>query len=106
MSILVVGSVAYDTVETPLGRAERVLGGSASFFSVAASFFSPVNLVGVVGRDFGKPHPRSAATLVAGTAPVAGMPAPYRLSTYSSRILRNSATMESPLRVTSSLPST
>jgi len=53
MSILVVGSVAYDTVETPIGRAERVLGGSASFFSVAASFFAPVNLVGVVGNDFG-----------------------------------------------------
>lgn len=53
MSILVVGSVAYDTVETPFGRAERVLGGSASFFSVAASFFTPVNLVGVVGSDFG-----------------------------------------------------
>ena len=53
MSILVVGSVAYDTVETPLGRAERVLGGSASFFAVAASFFAPVNLVGVVGDDFG-----------------------------------------------------
>ena len=53
MSILVVGSVAYDTVETPLGRAERVLGGSASFFAVAASFFAPVNLVGVVGNDFG-----------------------------------------------------
>ncbi len=54
MSILVVGSVAYDTVETPFGRAERVLGGSASFFSVAASFFTPVNLVGVVGEDFGE----------------------------------------------------
>jgi sugar/nucleoside kinase (ribokinase family) len=53
MSILVVGSVAYDTVETPFGKAERVLGGSASFFSLAASFFSPVNLVGVVGNDFG-----------------------------------------------------
>jgi sugar/nucleoside kinase (ribokinase family) len=53
-SILVVGSVAYDTVETPFGRAERVLGGSASFFSVAASFFVPVSLVGVVGRDFGE----------------------------------------------------
>ena len=52
MSILVVGSVAYDTVETPFGRAERVLGGSASFFSVAASFFVPVNLVAVVGDDF------------------------------------------------------
>jgi sugar/nucleoside kinase (ribokinase family) len=54
MSILVVGSVAYDTVESPFGRAERVLGGSASFFAVAASFFVPVNLVGVVGRDFGE----------------------------------------------------
>ena len=54
MSILVVGSVAYDTVETPAGRAERVLGGSASFFSVAASFFAPVRLVGVVGHDFGE----------------------------------------------------
>jgi sugar/nucleoside kinase (ribokinase family) len=53
MSILVVGSVAYDTVETPYGRAERVLGGSASFFAVAASFFCPVSLVGVVGEDFG-----------------------------------------------------
>jgi sugar/nucleoside kinase (ribokinase family) len=53
VSILVVGSVAYDTVETPFGKAERVLGGSASFFAVAASFFVPVNLVGVVGEDFG-----------------------------------------------------
>jgi len=52
MSILVVGSVAFDTVETPFGRAEKVLGGSASFFSVAASFFVPVRLVAVVGEDF------------------------------------------------------
>jgi len=55
----VVGSVAYDTVETPFGRAEKVLGGSASFFSVAASFFAPVNLVAVVGDDFG-PQPLAA----------------------------------------------
>ncbi len=61
MSILVVGSVAYDTVETPFGRAERVLGGSASFFSVAASFFTPVNLVGVVGQDFGEEQLRAFA---------------------------------------------
>jgi sugar/nucleoside kinase (ribokinase family) len=54
MSILVVGSVAYDTIETPFGRAERVLGGAASYFSVAASFFTRVNLVGIVGRDFGE----------------------------------------------------
>lgn len=54
MSILVVGSVAYDTVETPFGKAESVLGGSASFFSVAAALFAPVNLVGIVGSDFGE----------------------------------------------------
>jgi sugar/nucleoside kinase (ribokinase family) len=54
MSILVVGSVAYDTVETPFGKAEKVLGGSASFFAVAASFFVPVNLVGIVGKDYGE----------------------------------------------------
>jgi sugar/nucleoside kinase (ribokinase family) len=59
VSILVVGSVAYDTVETPFGRAERVLGGSASFFAVAASFFVPVNLVGVVGEDFGEEQLRA-----------------------------------------------
>jgi sugar/nucleoside kinase (ribokinase family) len=52
MSILVVGSVAYDTVETPFGQAERVLGGSATYFSVAASFFADVRLVAVVGEDF------------------------------------------------------
>ncbi len=54
MSTLVVGSVAYDTIETPFGKAERVLGGSASYFSVAASFFTPVRLVAVVGDDFGE----------------------------------------------------
>jgi sugar/nucleoside kinase (ribokinase family) len=59
MSILVVGSVAYDTVETPAGRAERVLGGSASFFAVAASYFASVNLVGVVGHDFGEQQLRA-----------------------------------------------
>ncbi|HXG57692.1 MAG TPA: PfkB family carbohydrate kinase [Thermoanaerobaculia bacterium] len=52
MSITVVGSVAFDSIETPFGKAERCLGGSATYFSVAASFFSPVNVVGVVGEDF------------------------------------------------------
>ncbi|HET7276255.1 MAG TPA: PfkB family carbohydrate kinase [Longimicrobiaceae bacterium] len=54
MSILVVGSVALDTVETPFGRAEDALGGSATFFAAAASSFCPVQLVGVVGDDFPK----------------------------------------------------
>lgn len=52
MSILVVGSVAYDSVETPFGKAKDILGGSASYFSAAASFFAPVNIVAVVGKDF------------------------------------------------------
>jgi len=53
MSILVVGSVAFDSIVTPFGKAERALGGSATYFSVAASFFSEVRLVAVVGDDFG-----------------------------------------------------
>ena len=50
--ILVIGSLAYDTVKTPSGVADRALGGSANYFSVAASFFSKVNVVGVVGEDY------------------------------------------------------
>ncbi|MGH7864438.1 MAG: PfkB family carbohydrate kinase [Candidatus Binataceae bacterium] len=52
MSIVVVGSVAYDTVETQHGRVVEALGGSASFFAVAARFFAPVSIVAVVGSDF------------------------------------------------------
>ncbi|HEX9443850.1 MAG TPA: sugar kinase, partial [Candidatus Binatia bacterium] len=52
MSILVVGTVAFDSIETPSGSAERVLGGSASYFAMGASFFAPVRIVGVVGKDF------------------------------------------------------
>ncbi len=52
MSILVVGSVALDSVETPFGTAERVLGGSGVFFSAAASLLVPVRMVGVVGDDY------------------------------------------------------
>ena len=52
MSLLVVGSVAYDAVETPFGKCEKMLGGSASHFSISASFFSEVSIVGVVGGDF------------------------------------------------------
>jgi len=52
MSLLVVGSVALDTIETPFGRAEDALGGSATFFTAAASCFCRVQVVGVVGADF------------------------------------------------------
>jgi len=52
VSILVVGSVALDSVQTPFGEAERVIGGSAVFFSAAASLLCPVRVVGVVGEDY------------------------------------------------------
>jgi sugar/nucleoside kinase (ribokinase family) len=56
MSVLVVGSIALDTVKTPIEEHADLLGGSASYASVSASFFTPVKLVGVVGDDFPKPH--------------------------------------------------
>lgn len=52
MALLVVGSVAFDAIQTPFREAERVLGGAAMYFAVAASFFTKVNVVGVVGDDF------------------------------------------------------
>src|SRR5437899_5844184 len=52
MSLLVVGSIAFDSIETPNGSVEDALGGSATFFSYAASFFTSPRLVGVVGDDF------------------------------------------------------
>ena len=52
MSLLVVGSVAFDAVETPFGKREKMLGGAATHFSIAASFFTNVRVVGVVGGDF------------------------------------------------------
>ena len=59
--VCVVGSVALDSIETPGGAAEDVLGGSCSYFALAASYFAPVNMVGVIGRDF----PREARELLA-----------------------------------------
>ena len=56
MSLLVVGSVALDSVRTPFGEADDVLGGSATYFSTAASYFTDVNLVAVVGEDFPESH--------------------------------------------------
>jgi len=56
MSIVVVGTVAFDTVETPFGKGDNVLGGSATYFSTSASFFTDVSLVAVVGEDFPQEH--------------------------------------------------
>jgi sugar/nucleoside kinase (ribokinase family) len=56
MSLLVVGSVAFDSVKTPRGEAQRILGGSATYFSLCASYFTEVRIVAVVGDDFNAEH--------------------------------------------------
>jgi len=58
MALLVIGSVAFDSIKTPHGKAENILGGSAAYFSLAASWFVPVQIVAVVGEDFGEEHLR------------------------------------------------
>ncbi|RYZ69524.1 MAG: sugar kinase, partial [Proteobacteria bacterium] len=54
--ILTVGSLAFDSITSPAGKADKVLGGSVNYFSVAASFFAPVQILGVVGQDFPTAH--------------------------------------------------
>src|SRR5205823_14774751 len=54
MSLVVVGSIAFDAVKTPFGERDKMLGGSAVHFSLAASFFTDVRVVGPVGDDFGE----------------------------------------------------
>lgn len=57
MSVLAVGTVAFDSIETPFGKAERILGGSGTYIALAARYLAaPVRLVGVVGRDFPEEH--------------------------------------------------
>src|SRR5580700_6905234 len=58
MSVLIVGSTALDSITTPAAHHPRLLGGSASYAAIAASFFAPVRMVGVVGEDFPKPYLR------------------------------------------------
>ena len=54
MSILVVGSVAFDSIQTPHGAVDHCLGGAATHFALAASYFTPVRVIAVVGEDFGE----------------------------------------------------
>ncbi len=56
MAILVVGSVAFDSIETPHGKVDHCLGGAATHFSLAASYFTPVRVIAVVGKDFTAEH--------------------------------------------------
>ena len=68
MSLTVVGSIAFDSVRTPFGERERMLGGSAVHFALAASFFTEVHVVGPVGDDFGDEHCRAARARGASTS--------------------------------------
>ena len=70
MSLLVVGSVAYDALESPYGKVERTLGGAATYFSVSASFFTHVKLVAIVGDDF---HPQDEAVFQARSIDIEGL---------------------------------
>ena len=66
MSLVVVGSVAYDGVTTPAGKVDRMLGGACTYISLAASFFTPVSIVAVVGEDFAQEDADLLASLEAG----------------------------------------
>ncbi len=92
MSVLVVGSVALDTVETPVGRADRVLGGSAVFFAAAASLLADLRMVGVVGDDYPLPE---LGFLAARGADLEGVVrAPGRSFFWAGRYSRDFATRE------------
>ena len=100
MEILVVGSVAFDTVETPFGRGNDILGGSATYFSTAASFFTGVQLVAVVGEDFPAEH---RAFLAARNIDLTGLQvAPGRTFRWKGRYgfdLNEAQTLETQLNV-------
>ncbi|MBC7230858.1 MAG: sugar kinase [Actinobacteria bacterium] len=100
MSILVVGSVALDSIRTPFGEVEEILGGSATYFSVAASFFSPVRLVAVVGEDFPSEHVdflRSRGVDTRGLRTVPGRT--FRWSGYYTYDLNEAHTLDTQLNV-------
>ncbi|HRY29775.1 MAG TPA: PfkB family carbohydrate kinase [Elusimicrobiota bacterium] len=100
MSVVVVGSVALDSVRTPFGERVNALGGSATYFSYSASFFTDVKLVGVVGEDFPKEHLdllRKKKVDLAGLQVVPG--ATFRWSGYYEYDLNEAKTLETHLNV-------
>ncbi|NPV60596.1 MAG: sugar kinase [Actinobacteria bacterium] len=100
MSILVVGSVALDSIRTPFGEVEEILGGSATYFSVAASFFGAVRLVAVVGEDFPSEHVeflRSRGVDTRGLREVPGRT--FRWKGYYTYDLNEAHTLETQLNV-------
>lgn len=99
-SVLIVGSVALDSVETPSASRHNVLGGSASFFSAAASFFSPVQLVAVVGEDFPAEHAAYLQRLGVDTAGLSRVPGrTFRWSGRYSRDFNQRTTLDTQLNV-------
>jgi sugar/nucleoside kinase (ribokinase family) len=98
--ILAVGSVALDTVETPFGRAEDALGGSATFFSASARFFSPVSVVAVVGKDFPAKHVALLKKLGVDTRDLVAVPGrTFRWHGRYSYDLNNPKTLKTELNV-------
>ena len=99
--ILAVGSVALDTVQTPFGRVQDALGGSASFFSASARFFSPVSVVAVVGSDFPQKHLRLFKRLGVDTRDLVRQPAgrTFRWHGVYSYDLNNPKTLKTELNV-------
>ncbi len=98
--LLIVGSVAFDNVKTPLGEVNEALGGAAVYSSVAASFFTPVNLVGVVGEDFPEEHVGFLAARgidLTGLQRVAGKT--FRWSGYYEYDLNQAHTLDTQLNV-------
>ena len=101
MSLLVVGSVAYDSVRTLAGSRERALGGSAVYFSLAASYFTDVSVVGVVGDDFDEAHVellRSRGVDVSGLERVAGRTFHWS-GVYSAEDVNERKTLDTQLNV-------
>lgn len=98
--LLVVGSVALDTIEAPAGKRDEILGGSASFFSAAASYFAPPSLIAVVGEDFPEEHVallRSRGVDLAGLERVTG--ATFRWTGRYSQDLNQRTTLDTQLNV-------
>lgn len=100
MSLLVVGTLGFDSVETPFGRREDTLGGSASFLSIAASYFTDVRMVGVIGEDFPDAHLELYRSRSIDTSGVQRIPGrTFRWRGYYDTNLQSAHTLETHLNV-------
>ncbi len=100
MGVMVVGSVAFDSIRTPYGEAEDILGGSATYFSVAASWFAPVRVVAVVGEDFEDRHLQVFQSRAIDTAGIERAPGrTFRWRGEYSQDMNEARTLETQLNV-------